>query len=129
MAGGNYHEPYEELSPAARDLHRAVNSLIEELEAIDWYSQRAEVCTDDELRAVLIHNRDEEVEHAMMTLEWLRRMDPVIDRMARQYLFTSGSITEKEEEETGKAQDERRQPIMPRRDGSLGIGALRKEAP
>jgi hypothetical protein len=67
---------------------------MEELEAIDWYSQRASVTEDGELRGVLVHNRDEEVEHAMMTLEWIRRRDPVFDRYAKQYLFTEGSVLE-----------------------------------
>ena len=73
MGSETYHEPYESLSPRTRDLHRAIVSLVEELEAIDWYQQRAEACTDPELRAVLLHNKNEEIEHAFMNLEWLRR--------------------------------------------------------
>ena len=62
-------------------------SLHEELEAIDWYQQRADACTDAALKAVLLHNRNEEVEHAMMTLEWIRRNDATFDEFAREYLF------------------------------------------
>jgi hypothetical protein len=116
MASDTYHEPYEMLSPEVRDMHRAIVSLMEELEAIDWYSQRAEACGDDELAAVLRHNRDEEVEHAMMTLEWLRRCDPVFDRHARTYLFTERSITDIEDEAEGEGGG------SPEPD--LGIGAL-----
>ena len=71
-----------------QNLHRALISLIEELEAIDWYQQRADACTDAALKAVLLHNRNEEVEHGMMTLEWLRRHDPTFDKFMRRYLFT-----------------------------------------
>ena len=97
MASDKFHEPVELLSDETRDLHRAIVSLIEELEAVDWYQQRAEACGDAELRAVLEHNRDEEVEHAMMTLEWIRRRQPVFDQFARRFLFSSGSITEVED--------------------------------
>ena len=71
MAGSSdsYHEPVEELSAATRDYHRAIVSLMEELEAVDWYNQRVDACQDPELRKILIHNRDEEKEHAVMTLE------------------------------------------------------------
>ncbi|HKY92334.1 MAG TPA: hypothetical protein VJM11_14895 [Nevskiaceae bacterium] len=76
MSHEGYHEPVGELSPAARDLHRAIESLMEELEAMDWYNQRIECCRDEELRAILMHNRDEEAEHAVMLIEWLRRANP-----------------------------------------------------
>ena len=69
------------------DFHRAVISLIEELEAVDWYNQRVDACTDPELKAILAHNRDEEIEHASMTLEWIRRRNPVFDRELREVLF------------------------------------------
>src|SRR2546421_2698769 len=98
MSSESYHEPYELLSEETKNLHRAIVSLIEELEAVDWYQQRASVCPDEELKAVLRHHRDEEIEHAMMNLEWIRRHDPVIDRNMRTYLFTSGPITEIEAE-------------------------------
>jgi hypothetical protein len=77
---------------AARDLHRALVSLIDELEAIDWYQQRADACSNDALRAVLLDNRNEEVEHAMMALEWIRRRDPKFDETARAYLFKAAPI-------------------------------------
>jgi ferritin-like protein len=95
------HEPIESLSPATRDLHRALVSLMEELEAIDWYQQRADATTDAELRAVIEHNRDEEIEHAMMALEWIRRQSPKFDENMRTYLFSEGPITEVEKKKTG----------------------------
>ena len=76
MANEGYHEPIQELSDATRDMHRAIISLMEELEAVDWYNQRVDACKDDELKAILAHNRDEEKEHASMVLEWIRRNDP-----------------------------------------------------
>lgn len=98
MANEGYHEPIGELSDATRDMHRAIVSLMEELEAIDWYNQRVDACKDEELRKILIHNRDEEKEHAAMVLEWIRRRDPKLDDELKDYLFTKGSIAEKEEE-------------------------------
>jgi uncharacterized protein len=88
MSNEGYHEPVAELSPETRDYHRAIVSLMEELEAVDWYNQRIDACNDDELRAILVHNRDEEKEHAAMALEWIRRRDPVFDKELRAYLFT-----------------------------------------
>jgi ferritin-like protein len=93
MASEGYHEPVERLSAQTLDLHRAITSLIEELEAVDWYNQRVDVCTDPELKAILAHNRDEEIEHASMVLEWIRRRNPVFDRELRETLFKSGPIT------------------------------------
>ena len=92
MSSEGYHEPVEELSQATRDMHRAILSLMEELEAVDWYAQRAEVCKDPELRAILEHNRDEEKEHAAMVLEWIRRHDPRFSKELKDYLFTSQPI-------------------------------------
>jgi ferritin-like protein len=92
MASEGYHE--SELSDETRDMHRAIVSLMEELEAVDWYNQRAVATRTPELAAVLAHNRDEEKEHAAMTLEWLRRHDPILDQHLRTYLFTEGSIIE-----------------------------------
>ena len=83
------------------ERHRATVSLIEELEAVDWYDQRVEATTDDGIRSVMAHNRDEEKEHAAMTLEWLRRRDPKLDKQLRTYLFTEGPITEVEDEAEG----------------------------
>jgi ferritin-like protein len=97
-----FHEAEDHLSPATRDMHRAIVSLMEELEAIDWYQQRVDAAGDDELRAVLAHNRDEEVEHASMTLEWIRRRNATFDAMLRQYLFTEGPITAVEAAAAGR---------------------------
>jgi uncharacterized protein len=99
MGSEQLHEPIDVLSNATKDMHRAIVSLIEELEAVDWYQQRAEACTDDDLRKVLEHNRDEEIEHAMMNLEWLRRKVPAFDKNIRTYLLTEGPITEIEKHE------------------------------
>src|SRR4051812_40486089 len=100
------HESAKAIGNDVVDRHRAIVSIGEELEAIDWYDQRAAATTDRSLRAILEHNRDEEKEHAMMTLEWLRRHDPELDRHMRTYLFTSDPITEIEvEAEEGAADD------------------------
>ena len=101
MAHEGYHEPIGELSPETRDRHRALLSLMEELEAIDWYQQRADAAADPELKAILDHNRDEEKEHAAMLLEWLRRRDPAFDGMLREFLFTKEPITRVEEKMSG----------------------------
>jgi ferritin-like protein len=93
----NYHEPFEKLSEKARDISRALNSLKEEIEAVDWYNQRVDVSDDPELKAVMAHNRDEEIEHACMTLEWLRRNMEGWDEELKTYLFTNAPITEVEE--------------------------------
>jgi hypothetical protein len=103
MASDTYHEPLQLLSEDTKNTHRAIVSLMEELEAIDWYQQRAEACSDPELSAVLTHNKNEEVEHAMMTLEWLRRKVPVFDDNIGTYLNSSGPILEVEEAITGEA--------------------------
>ena len=91
-ASEGYHEPVEELSDDTRDMHRAIVSLMEELEAVDWYHQRVEACKDDTLREILAHNRDEEKEHAAMVLEWIRRRDPSFDKYLKEFLFTDGPI-------------------------------------
>lgn len=124
MAGSSatLHESPEKLGPEAIDRHRATVSIMEELEAIDWYDQRAAASDDEQLRAVLEHNRDDEKEHAAMALEWLRRHDPALDVQLRKYLFNDGSITAIEgatpTEETGSGDGG---------SGSLGIGSLRME--
>jgi hypothetical protein len=92
MSSVGYHEPTEELSEKTRDMHRAIVSLMEELEAVDWYNQRADACSDPELRAILEHNRDEEKEHAAMVLEWIRRHDPAFEKELRDYMFTEEPI-------------------------------------
>src|SRR5690554_7061391 len=123
-----YHEPVDRLRPETMDHHRAIISLMEELEAVDWYDQRVDATDDDELKAILVHNRDEEKEHAAMTLEWLRRRDPILDEHLRTYLFTEGSILAVEEAATGRSptpdDDPAAAPSSPS-DGSLGIGSLR----
>ena len=95
MSSSGYHEPIEELSEGTRDMHRAIVSLMEELEAIDWYNQRTDACKDVELKAILQHNRDEEKEHASMLLEWIRRRDPKLSGELKDYLFTEKPITER----------------------------------
>jgi ferritin-like protein len=90
-----YQEPENELSDQVRDTHRALESLKEELEAVDWYNQRVGVCKDQDLRAILSHNRDEEKEHAAMILEWLRRTDSAVENELKDYLFTDKIIAHK----------------------------------
>jgi hypothetical protein len=114
------HEPVDRLKSETVDRHRAIVSLMEELEAVDWYDQRVDATANDELRAILEHNRDEEKEHAAMVLEWLRRHDSKFDEQLRTYLFTSRSILEAERSgppEGGGAAS----------DSSLGIGSLKAE--
>src|SRR5579884_433808 len=117
MASEGLHEPAEMLDDQTIDRHRAIVSLGEELEAIDWYDQRVRATSDASLAAVLAHNRDEEKEHASMTLEWLRRHDPVLDQHLRTYLFTSEPVTEVEAEAT--------EDVVPEAGagGSLDIGS------
>jgi hypothetical protein len=129
----SYHEPTDQLSNEAMELHRGINSLIEELEAVNWYNQRADVTADDELKATVLHNRDEEIEHAAMLIEWLRRRLPAFDEELRTYLFTEMGITEVEEaaeedeesEETEEAKEEAAREtdggMSDDGDGSLGI--------
>jgi ferritin-like protein len=93
MANEGYHEPIEELSDETRDMHRAITSLMEELEAVDWYNQRVDACKDKELADILAHNRDEEKEHAAMVLEWIRRKDPTFSNELKDYLFTTKSLS------------------------------------
>jgi len=113
MADTQLHESAEDVTPETREMHRALASLIEELEAVDWYGQRVDAATDDELKRVLAHNRDEEKEHACMTLEWIRRRDPVFDRFLRQFLFRTDSIVASEHGAANGAEP------------TLGIGSLR----
>jgi ferritin-like protein len=120
-----YHEPTAELSAQAREIHRALSSLVEELEAVSWYHQRADVTGDEELKALLLHNRDEEIEHAAMALEWLRRRMPEFDENLRVYLFTSEPITELEEAE----KDAQKPAPEAGGAGGLGIGKVKHETP
>jgi ferritin-like protein len=93
MASDEYHEPLDLLTEDTRNMHRAVVSLKEELEAIDWYQQRADACSDAGLKDVLLHNKNEEIEHATMLLEWIRRHSDHFDVTMRTYLFTEQPIT------------------------------------
>lgn len=123
-----YHEPVAELSPLDRDFVRALTSLKEEIEAINWYHQRVVAATDPQIKAIMAHNRDEEMEHAIMGLEWLRRTMPGWDAVMRTYLFTTGDITALEDAATGGETDasatETASPSAPA-GASLGIGSLR----
>ena len=101
MSSETLHET--NLSKETLDLHRAIVSLMEELEAVDWYNQRVEAATDPELKQLLAHNRDEEKEHAAMMIEWIRRHDPKFDKQLRTYLFAEGSIVEAEHKAEGKS--------------------------
>lgn len=92
MAHEGLHEPLEKLRPETVDYHRAIESLMEELEAIDWYNQRVDACQDEELKKVLIHNRDEEKEHAVMMIEWIRRRDPIFATQLKERLYREGPI-------------------------------------
>jgi len=118
MGSETYHEPLELLSEKTRNFHRGIISLVEELEAIDWYQQRAEACSDDALKRVLVHNRNEEIEHAVMTLEWLRRNDAKLAETLREILFTDREITSFDE----SGGDERTESAPP---DSLTIGSLK----
>jgi ferritin-like protein len=96
----DYQESWEALPAEVRDVHRALTSLCEEVEAVDWYHQRVALCSDPELKAILAHNRDEEIEHACMAIEWLRRSMPAWDENLRTYLFKDAPVTEIEDEAT-----------------------------
>ncbi len=92
MSNEGYHESIDELTDETRDMHRAITSLMEELEAVDWYNQRVDACKDTDLKAILAHNREEEKEHAAMILEWIRRKDSSFDKELKDYLFTDNPI-------------------------------------
>jgi ferritin-like protein len=124
VASEGLHEPLHALDEATIDHHRAVKSLCEELEAVDWYDQRVKATNDSSLAAVLAHNRDEEKEHASMTLEWVRRRDPALDRHLRTYLFTTEPITEIEAEVVDSGPGAAAGAASGGA-GSLGIGSLR----
>jgi ferritin-like protein len=128
VSSEGYHEPVELLSEATKERHRAIVSLIEELDAIDWYQQRAEACVDAELRGVLLHHMEEEVEHAMMNLEWLRRNDAVFREKIGIYIGSEGPIVEVEAaEEAATIGAAKGGPSAAPRaaSGSLGIGSLK----
>jgi ferritin-like protein len=128
MASEGLHEPLELLDEGIIDRHRAIASLIEEFDAIDWYDQRIHATRDASLKALLSRNRDEEKEHATMTLEWLRRRDPALDKQLRTVLFTTDPVTVVEDRaEAGKSSPKSigGGPTAPGT-GSLGIGGLRE---
>jgi uncharacterized protein len=127
MSSEMYHEPLESLSEGTQNLHRAVVTLIEELEAVDWYQQRVDACTDEELRSVLAHNRNEEIEHAMMTLEWLRRNNPVFAENIAIYIGSTGPITLVEADTTTSERGESRKASVEASNGTLGIGSLKRK--
>lgn len=118
----DYHESLEELSEEARNFSRALNSLKEEIEAVNWYHQRVDVTGDEHLKKVLAHNRDEEIEHACMALEWLRRNMPAWDDHLKTYLFTTAEITAIEEGESDESETQNNESGS----GDLGIGKIKK---
>src|SRR5690349_8010784 len=129
MSSETLHEDAGKLGPEVIDQHRAIVSLMEELEAVDWYNQRARATANPELRAILEHNRDEEKEHAAMVLEWLRRGDAKLNEHLRTYLFTEAPVTEIEAVVEGGGEDAAASNgDGGSSDGSLGIGSLRPSA-
>ncbi len=116
-----YHESEDKLRPETLDKHRALTSMMEELEAVDWYDQRVDAATDAELKQILGHNRDEEKEHFVMLLEWYRRRDPKLSTELKERLFTSASIVAQEQADKGASGGAE----AGAGDGSLGIGSLK----
>lgn len=98
MSATDLHEPESKLTPKTLDMHRAIRSLMEELEAVDWYRQRADASPDKVLKEIMLHNAREEIEHACMVLEWLRRNDADFDKMMREFLFNDKDIVAHEED-------------------------------
>jgi len=127
MSSESYHEPIELLSEETRNMHRAIVSLKEELDAVDWYQQRAEACSDEELRGVLVHNKNEEIEHAMMNLEWIRRHSATFDANIRTYINAKGPILAVEKGPTAAEGGEETSPspAAAASSSSLGIGSLK----
>jgi len=125
MASEGLHEPEALLDRETIDRHRATTSLVEELQAIDWYDQRVQATDDAELGAILAHNRDDEKEHAAMALEWIRRRDPALDAELRRYLFTAGPIAALSPDEGGSGEGADASAGVGAAAGSLGIGSLR----
>lgn len=119
------HEAEERLRPETIDHHRALTSMMEELEAVDWYDQRVDAATDPELKEILAHNRDEEKEHFVMTLEWLRRRDAKMSQELQEKLFTTGSLVAKEVVGKEGADSSGAASGASAPDGSLGIGSLK----
>lgn len=126
MTSENLHAPRARLTIQTLNLHQAITSLMEELEAVDWYRQRADDCEDAALKEILLHNMREEMEHAAMVLEWMRRNEPEWDAQLRTYLFTEAPVTEVEEDETEGGGDDAA-PTLPRSAGgkAFSIGNLK----
>ncbi|WP_374447091.1 encapsulin-associated ferritin-like protein [Stella sp.] len=124
-SSAGFHEAADDLSAATKDMHRAIVSLMEELEAVDWYQQRVDAAGDDELRAILAHNRDEEIEHAAMVLEWIRRRNAKFDEELGTYLNTTGSVLEVEGVATGDGGGGGHAAAADADEGSLRIGSLK----
>lgn len=120
----SFYVPYSELSAEARTFDNAIASLMEELEATNYYNQRADVATDESLREIMIHNRNEEIEHVAMLVEWFRRNSPEFEEELRTYLFTDAPITEVEESATGGG--ETADGGKSSGTASLGLGSFRK---
>ena len=118
-----YHESESKLRPETLDNHRALTSMQEELEAADWYDQRVDAATDQALKEILAHNRDEEKEHFAMLLEWYRRRDAKMDAHLKEYLFTTGSLIAREQASTGGGEGGGEGAGTG--GGSLGIGSLK----
>lgn len=127
MSSESLHESSRQLRPETIDQHRALSSLMEELEAVDWYNQRVDAATDSELKEILAHNRDEEKEHAAMVLEWLRRRDPKLNEHLRTYLFTNQRLLEIEAAAESGGGREAGRKAGKSHGGCLNIGGLRGE--
>src|ERR1700753_4199484 len=125
MSSDTYHEALELLSDDTKNMHRAIVSLMEELEGIDWYQQRAEACTDAELKGVLLHNKNEEIEHAMMVLEWIRRRQPNFNENIGTYINSSGAILDVEASKGDSAGGGGGGAMGKSTSTSLGIGSLK----
>lgn len=125
-SSASLHEAEEKLGQETIDRHRAIVSIMEELEAVDWYDQRATATDNEELKKILQHNRDEEKEHAVMTLEWLRRHDEKLNDHMNTYLFTEGSVLDIETaDQAGDGEAAKGSSAPQSHDGSLGIGSLK----
>ena len=135
MSHEGYHEPVSELTDATRDMHRAIVSLMEELEAVDWYNQRADACKDLELKKILEHNRDEEKEHAAMTLEWIRRQDPKFDGFLREFrhayriwpfsmMYSIRSLATKPVKPRPSARNSQKVPVLPALDSQASCAMM-----
>ncbi|HVM97361.1 MAG TPA: encapsulin-associated ferritin-like protein [Candidatus Acidoferrales bacterium] len=120
-----YHESDDDLRKETKDKHRALTSMMEELEAADWYDQRVDAASDEELKEILAHNRDEEKEHFVMLLEWFRRRDPKMSEELKSRLFAEGSIVAKEAVDKGQSESSSPGSGAGSSDGSLNIGSLK----